>query len=208
MKKAPFVALFALFASSLATYASPYSFANTDGYYLTARAGISLASDAEYDTSAGRNGDIGFNGGFNGSFSFGHYLTDAWSIELEYSYRAHDIDQLGGTGNNGDMSFNSIMFNAQYDVALSYDLYWYVGLGLGVSFTDFKDGRTGRNDNDVVFAYQFLTGFGYQIDQNWALVFGYRMFSTFDHDYSIGGANYDVDAPFLHIFEAGLKFTF
>ena len=191
--------------------ASPFSYFQPEGFYISSTASLSIAqdSDARYGNGAA-SGEIEFNNGLGMTASVGHHFGESWRVELEYAYRSTDIDTLNprpaAMGNTGSLTSHSLMINALYDVNLNYNFFWYSGGGIGVALTNFKSGS--KEDDDMVFAYQLMTGFGYRLSQQTSFVLGYRIFHTLKQDYTINGVNADVDGSWQHIFEMGIRYDF
>jgi opacity protein-like surface antigen len=143
-------------------------------------------------------------------------------MDIEYTYRNHDIDGIatGGIsrGVSGDMTAHSGMAN----------LYWefvrfptqrfkpYLGAGLGfASFeTDLSDGAgstvlSNPEENDSSMAYQFMAGVNYQTNRNFDLFLEYRLFGAdsfrIDTIPGAGGGNYNYEADNLF---GGLRWNF
>lgn len=205
MKKLSLIlASFAVAALSL--NASPYSFLDNNDYYLSVSGNFTTNVDSDVSRNPGGTGDLEFDNGYGVTGAIGRYFHDV-RIELELSYRAQDLDNFNNVGLAGDMNYTNLMINMVYEVPLGRYFYFYSGAGIGASWVTLD---IGTDDEDTaVFAYQFMTGLGYNLTERLSLYFGYRFFRTMDTDFSnLNGANWDIEASTQHIFEAGLKFDF
>lgn len=187
--------------------ASPFSYFQDNGYYVSTTASASILNNSDVDASNGMSGDLDYNTGFGVTGAIGKHFSDSWRVELEYAYRGNDTDNFSSVGPiSGNWRSHSLMVNALYDINLNYNFFWYGGVGIGFAATKLE--LNGHNDTDVVFAHQFLTGFGYRLSQKTSFVVGYRIFHTVKQDYSLNNTSYDVHGPWQHIFEMGLRYEF
>lgn len=213
MKKLLFTLALACLAVATAQ-AAPYSYSkSTQGWYIASNIGIGLISDPDVSANNGLlpgSGEADTDPGFGITFG-GGYEYNNMRFELEYSHRVNDGSITNATGilTNGtdaEYSFNSFMFNFLYDFYLTDAVYWYNGLGLGFSRVKFETNR--GDDTATVLAWQLMTGIGYDLTENVALTFGYRLFTTRDPDFNIGGWNYDAETPFVNTLELGVRYNF
>lgn len=195
---------------------------------------------------------------FGGNLAVG-YALDNWRFELEGSYRnskqrkmpvvlsTTNIDSVNvdNTQNIATSSVSGIemanvnnwalMANAFYDIPLTEDFTWYVGLGAGVAFDTKEVKSTATNtttqqfpaapltatttdlkEKDTLFAYQALTGVSYAITKDIEATLGYRLKGTskpgeFEHKYTSANTTntYKMNMqkwPHSHTIEAGLRF--
>ena len=56
----------------------------------------------------------------------------------------------------------------------------------------------------TVFAWQLMAGFGYEFNENWKLILGYKLFNT--AKVKLGDTK--IKMPFNHTLEAGITYTF
>ena len=81
-------------------------------------------------------------------------------FDLEYSFRKTDMlsdnfNGLGGlSGTKNEVTYHSILFNVSYDWFLYENIFWYTGLGLGVSFVQIHS-TDNFDDTNAEVAYQF-----------------------------------------------------
>ena len=214
--------------------AAPYSYSeSTQGFYVSATGGLGLASDPDLGLSIpavpiDASGETDTDLGFGASAAFG-YEINHFRFELEYSYRQNDgeiagfpVGPLNPDGVTHDLSFHNLMLNVLYDFYLTDTVYWYNGGGIGVAFvkgdvegTTTNGTTVSGDDRSAAFAWQLMTGFGYDITQNVALTLGYRIYSTSSADLNFDLPNIpnadvdaDVDTPFINAFELGVRYNF
>ena len=123
-----------------------------------------------------------------------------------------------------DAKYTSLggMINVYYDYALTDDCALYLGLGLGVARVSLKTTEVaavaGREHEDyenfvlasheyskTVFAWQVMAGVAYDINENWTVEAGYRLFNTAKVKFD--GKN-SIKAPFASSLELGLRYNF
>lgn len=156
---------------------------------------------------------------------FMHPLLKYLAFEFEYSYLNPDIDRsiiINRYGSDyvaveGDIKLNNFMFNVIGKYPRGF-VHPYIGVGLGLSFTDVTatatDGSVSSvsvGDNNTSFAWQLLTGLEFDLANNLALDIGYRYFVTelefnnsMEFDYDTSG-NIDFETSMITM---GVKFMF
>ncbi len=189
--------------------ASPFNYLKPEGFYISALGGASIPDDVDYQSGTSK-GKLEFNGGMSLTAAVGHHFLESWRIELEYSYRTASLDSrtIGGVNTevSGDLSQNSLMMNFIYDVNLNYHFFWYGGAGLGFSLANLSINN--KDDSDLVFSQQMMTGFGYRLSQKTSFVVGYRLFYGLSQKHDLGGVATKIDSPLQHIFELGIRYDF
>ena len=107
-------------------------------------------------------------------------------VELEYTRRSNRLDQAefseGKVSAEGDLTADSLLFNA-FGVYRSSSVWTpYLGAGLGIARITAADlsvtGQPLSDDDALVFAYQFGVGADIAITDFLTLDLGYRLFST------------------------------
>lgn len=124
-----------------------------------------FAGDAKYDLGLGIAGYIGF------------FVQDNIRIEGELSYRANDIDSIGGPV-SGDVETLAVMANALIDFKLESNFEPYLGAGLGLAEVEYRIGVLGFDD--TVLAVQMIAGLGVELSPTVELTVDYRLFMTED----------------------------
>ena len=124
-----------------------------------------------------------------------------------------------------DAKYTSLgaMINAYYDYALTDECSLYLGLGLGVARVACKTTKVdavagagadnGFNNFNIpsheysktVFAWQVMAGVAYDINENWTVEAGYRLFNTAKVKFD--GKN-SIKAPFASSLDLGLRYNF
>lgn len=168
------------------------------GWYAGGNLGLSILHDSDNAYSGGGSDrweyDAGVGFGFMGGWDFGNNVR----AELEVSYRTNDADRRVGPtmGLHGSTSALAVMGNGFYDFHLGQ---WvpYAGMGLGFArvASDIDGGGTLLvDDSDIVFAYQFIGGIGYNITPKFVLSLDYRIFGTTDPELTTpGGTKFDAE---------------
>lgn len=208
MKKS-FLALFISLAACAAAYAAPVSYANSNaGWYAAGNLSMGMATDPDVRATGLGNGEIDTDIGMGIALAGGYEMGN-FRIEGEYSFRQN----AGNSANmpllvdqSLDFRFHSFMVNVYHDFYLTDEVYWFNGFGLGVSFVKLK--APGGDDRDSVLAWQLMTGFGYDLTENIALTFGYRLFTTRDPSFNINNSIYQADTPIINSLEVGIRYNF
>ena len=168
------------------------------------------ASDLDYDLGWGLSGQIGYLPNFAGSG------LNGLRFEFEGAYRRNDLDSVKVSGVSGsaggDITSAAYMVNMYYDVETGSQWKPYLGGGLGWSEVslDTAGALLTVDDEDNVFAYQFMAGLGYVPTSipltEWTL--GYRFFATEDPSFT-NNAGVKIDSEYYtHNVELGAKFRF
>jgi OmpA-OmpF porin, OOP family len=211
MKRLILTAIFALVFITTSAQAAD------KGMYVSGNAGLSMASDSDLSVLGFDIGEISFDPGFNVAGALG-YDYGSIRAEFEIAYRAWDMDEFTiplaippcpCTGPvDGDASALSFMVNGYYDFQITNSsLAPYLGGGIGGANVN-ADLGLGADDSDFVFAYQFMTGIGFEINPSTTLTLGYRYFATTDPGFDIGVGT-DLEATVsAHEFNVGARFMF
>ena len=190
--------------------AAGYDNAPATNIYVEGRAALTLLMDQ--DVSGGTNGDASFDPGFGGSLAVGYHVFDSVRVELEAVADASDIDRASpitaGRAGTGDTITMGGFVNGAYDIDTGTAFTPYIGGGLGVLRIDAEYGAFGADDEDVMPAYQVLTGVSWQVVRQTALTLGYRYRRT------IGDPRFDAPGGAIeteygsHGFQIGLRYRF
>lgn len=163
----------------------------------------------------GKRDNVEYKTGGNGSVEFG-VSYDAWRLGLELAYRSASIKKVNGAdfAAGTSVKYTSLagMVNAYYDYALTEECFLYAGLGCGLAQAGYKY-KTAAADYTVsklVFAWQLMAGVGYDINENFTVSAGYRLFNTSKVKATgFAQANLvDKKAPYCHSVELGLRYSF
>ena len=179
-------------------------------WYVGLSGSVSWLPDADIDGAA-VNTEVAYNTGWGAGASIG-YMPSAeipffnrMRYELEVFYRSADIDSFKGVAATGfdNVSSVSYMANAIYDFDTGTQFVPYIGAGAGMSDVEFG------NDKDMVFAYQFMTGIGYEpsLIPNTVWSVGYRYFATEDASIAASPSSFKLEHS-AHNLEAGLRMKF
>lgn len=137
--------------------------------YIQGQAGMFLPA-ADLD-------DADFDNGFNGSFSYGRYLTEYLKVEGTLDLSAMDRDSSGVNSTTGNYSRDDQLSASGILVALKgeypagpFDLFGGVGIGMyGIQLNSEVDsqrfGSFDKDDSDTVFGAQLSLGTNYNINE-------------------------------------------
>lgn len=188
-----------------------YSMANDDAFYLKANIGIGMNLDSDVDNISGTtdSAKITYDAGFTGSLAAGYDFANPLRMELELIRQKSDLEiftynNIYGNLNEGDLKKHSLMVNVFYDVDTGSAWTPFVGAGLGWSRIDIDaPGFNSSDSDDDVFAYQFIGGVAYAINEQWSVDAQYRFKGT--SDATIDGADFNVNSNDVMV---GLRFSF
>jgi opacity protein-like surface antigen len=189
------LSLFAIAAILAATVG-----ARAQSAYFGVQAGFNFTHDGEFDNSGL---DATFDRGYAYGAMLGYYLNKNFRLEGELTYRGNSIGSVGGVPAPDKISSTAIMANAYYDFTMGGSWTPYVGGGLGVARVNFQSAADVR---DMVLAYQFIGGLGYNVTSNTVVTLDYRYFgvdtptfeagTTFDLEYTNSTFMFGVRASF------------
>ena len=174
--------------------------------YVAVKGGYSILSKKD---------NVKYKNGFVGAAEFG-VSYDAWRLGLEVAYRQNKIND-GKTTNEDVELYNKInalsaMVNVYYDYALTDECSLYLGLGLGAAKVAFVNKAANAHKAEctkTVFAWQVMAGVAYDINENWTVEAGYRLFNTSKSrvlDGDLEGKK--IKMPFASSLELGLRYNF
>ena len=134
----------------------------------------------------GGKGELASDPGFGVTGALGYAWENGLRTEAELGYRRNDFDKVSGGaygtrftgGVDGHTSALSGMFNVLYDYDTKSAFTPYIGSGLGLANVTAESDRLRVDNNDVVFAYQFMGGVRYALTDNISLRTGYRYLTT------------------------------
>jgi opacity protein-like surface antigen len=187
--------------------------------YIAAHGGFNLRDDSSSQalTNGGVSNSIEYDTDLNASLSLGYELED-WPVRpaIELGYISSDVDRISANGAplgpqflRGDLEAFNLMANLFYDQELTDDIDGYLGVGLGGSYQEANfAGQTGTvnfsEDDDTVFAYQFMAGLAWHYTDRTIFDLGYRYWDSQDPDFSFG----EIDGEPTHLFEIGVRYKF
>lgn len=173
-----------------ATAQAAQSAQNANSIYAGLFGGFTFVPDVTL-SQGGASSNLELDPGFN----FGAVVGYKWAIGLraegEISYRQNDTDNESGIPVSGDMSALAFMGNAWYDFHLGTPWIPYVGGGLG--FANVSVDVPAGNDGDVVFAWQFGGGVGYEFSPGVVASVDYRYLATEDPNFSLSTGSIDAE---------------
>lgn len=173
--------------------------------------GLSLLEDA--DTGPGTP-DAKFDPGFAVGGTFGARIVDAFTarVELDVSYRRHEVDEVGNASGDGDANAVGLLANFWLDLINRSSFTPYVGGGLGAAYINFNDIEAGGvevvDDDDWVFAWQLGGGVGWEVTPNVTIGLDYRWFATAAPNFEDSAGN-DFDSEYSsHNILASVRYGF
>ncbi|RPI52436.1 MAG: porin family protein [Deltaproteobacteria bacterium] len=149
-----------------------------------------IRDEAEFDTGLGMTGAIGYN------------LGNGLRTEFEMGFRFNDVDRQFPEGIGGDVSSFSAMGNAFFDFMPGNQVSPFIGAGIGIANVEFDVDFWGEDD-DTVFAYQFMAGVSYAVSYNMNIDLQYRYFATEDPNFDFFEAEYNT-----HSMMGGVRINF
>lgn len=198
--------LFGMFGLAAGSLMADSAVATTFNPYFAVKGGYSILSKKD---------NVKFKGGFNGAVEAG-VSYDAWRLGLEVAYRQNKINENKTTNNMVKGIYNKInalsgMINVYYDYALTDECSLYVGAGVGAAKVAFvtKDANAHKSEcTKTVFAWQVMAGVAYDINENWTVEAGYRLFNTSKSRVWNGEQSKKIKMPFASSLELGLRYNF
>lgn len=171
---------------------------STGTKFLPGPGGTTIDTGQRFDGSY--ESDVGFHvGGAIGT----RFYSD-FRAEVEYIYRENAINevgiQAGRTKGSGHVGVMTAMVNGYYDLnVLDIPVVPYVGLGIGYARFDINAKNNARvpestkvSDSDSAFAYSFMAGGSWPVNDMIELVLGYRYLRLTDMDVKASLANKNV----------------
>ena len=194
MNKKVLLGGFSLVAGSLFAAENAVSSFNP---YVAVKGGYSILTKKD---------SIKYKNGFNGAVEFG-VSYDAWRLGLEVSYRQNKIKSSTNANVANYNKINALagMINVYYDYALTEECSLYVGAGLGMAKYNFVAVAGKVETGKCVFAWQVLAGVAYDINENWTVEAGYRLFGTSKVKISNTAK---IKTPLQNSLELGLRYNF
>lgn len=196
-------------------------------WYASFSAQYVMTDDYDFKTTTQgfpARGNYTFDNGFGAGLAAGYQPSKYFRFEGEFSYRTIDLDtghvrvfdaagnviaedtipssaEDADDGSKEEYGFNTVnlMLNAFLDLPLPFAEQFvpYVGGGIGWTFQ-----TNGAEENS--FAYQFLTGIGWQADEQTVISLGYRYYEASGFDF---GYEEDYEAT-THTAEFGIRYNF
>ncbi len=189
-------------------------------WYVGVKGSLNYVDDTNI-ASANRNvGDLGFDSGYGVAGSIGYTpgptgsVLDYTRFEFEIGHRFNDLENFTAGGKVSSVSGNiksySYMMNAYFDFDTQTQVSPYVGAGIGLDTISMSSKGLGVQDEDKVFAYQFMAGLGWQPEfmLNTVLQVGYRYHGTTDPTFTASTGQSVEHEYTTHALEAGARFRF
>jgi opacity protein-like surface antigen len=193
--------------------------------YVAVRAGGSFVGDSELAAdldpmtvpSLDEN-ELEFENSYTFAGSVGYDLPDSiLRPEFEVSYFSSDVDSFKVDGVRqpagavrGDLETLNFLGNLYVDIPLDDRWDVFLGGGAGASIVTADFGGTGlgvldlESEDDMVLAYQFLSGVAWHFDEKRTLELSYRAWNSQDPNYDFG----DLDSPLIQTVQLGFRMNF
>lgn len=186
---------------------------------------VTLQENGQGPVSGKLQGDIDYDNDHSFAVAFG-YKYKTVRVEVEYSHRNHALNALGadvsvpGFGpveysdsfiNEAAVDLDITMVNLYYETVLNDQFAWYGGAGLGLAMIDIQS--PGRNDTQMLLAWQLMSGLIIEVSDQVHLVTGYRLFKAEDasltfEDAASHSRSGVMEVPWIHSFEIGMRIYF
>ena len=156
--------------------------AEGEGFYFNGSLGGSFAEKVDVKEFLGAlsNVRVKLDPGVHVGAAAGYNFTHWFGVELETGILANNIDKLGTSSPDAALSHVPLMANVmlRYDTG-SLPVIPYIGAGIGgdssILVIDDSLGVDGA-DADLVFAYQFMAGLRYRINDRMSAGLGYKFY--------------------------------
>jgi len=180
------------------------------GNYVSGNLGAVFVEDADWD-DRWDSGEFTFDTGIGLTAALGSTLGNGARGEIELGYRSNDFDKVkfdggGSYGLDGDVSTLSLMGNAYYDFPVGGPLTPFIGGGLGIANITADIDDVG-DDDDTVFAYQFILGAGLVASEVVTVDLQYRYFATSDPEFEDEFDSLDTEYA-THNLMVGVRYSF
>ena len=163
--------------------------------YISGNLGAVILNDSDIDDGP-LSGEFTFDTGVGFVGALGSSLQNDGRVEVELGYRKNDFDEtkidgLGKADIDGDITSLSLMGNAYYDISTEGSFSPYIGAGLGFANIEADLDDVGDED-DTVFAYQFILGGSFASSETLSVDLQYRYFATDDPEFDGLDAEYST----------------
>lgn len=199
MKKQWITSLMTSLALLMPSVASAqYCIGTNGGWYAGALGGITDWMGTHVQDAAGDVYDIEWDMGYVAGAYLGYEYGCGWQIEGQFSYHRSEVKKLvlesthTDVNGNGSMEYLVGMFNLIHSAHWGSDeccLRPFCGVGFGGVYSIFNDQSTGTvyDDEDYVWAYQFIFGIAMVIDECFDLAVEYHNLNIADGVYETAG---------------------
>ena len=186
------------------------------GPYFSVNGGAVWVEDSDLSLSGfGDFAEFSYETGYTVNAAFGHAYANGLRLELEIPYRTNDLDEFSvfgiGLGTiDGEVSSWGAMVNFYVDLDTGSAFKPFIGAGIGVANVEFEIERDSEDDN--VFAYQLMAGFGYALSKEVTFDLQYRFYATDDPEFAVhvpDVGRVTIESEYMtHNVMAGLRFNF
>jgi len=165
------------------------------GTYISGNLGLVTVNDSDTDDGLD-TGEFTFDKGAGIVWALGSSFQNGGRVEAELGYRSNSFDELkvDGVGKfdiDGDITSNSLMGNAYYDISTEGSFTPYIGAGIGFALVE-ADFDYFDSEDDTVFAYQLILGGSFSSSEQFSVDLQYRYFATDDPEFNGLDAEYST----------------
>ena len=157
--------------------------------------------------------ELSYDTGYVVNAALGQAYSNGVRAELELAYRTNDLDDLKLTffgfpasiPVGGEVTSWGFLANAYYDFPTQSAIRPFIGAGIGAVNVDIdlKVDGVSDSEDDWVFAYQLMAGFGIAVTKDVMFDVQYRFLGTDDPDFD------GIEVEYMtHNVMAGLRFNF
>lgn len=148
--------------------------------YIKLYGGLSHLSDKSFTqeevSSNGATGEAKFNNGFLWGGAIGYKIKENFLAEIAWDYSSNNNENIsfsdGNSYESGNFASSIFFLNGYYQFIINSNLKPYLGFGLGyVQEIDLDLEKNGAEDSysdNNNFAYQFIIGSEYKINNNFS----------------------------------------
>jgi opacity protein-like surface antigen len=165
--------------------------AQAPGMYFSGNVGAIWLKDSDVTWYDGDLDEAEFETGVGFTGAFGYDFGTGFRAEVELGFRFNDVDRQFPDGIGGEVYSSSFMGNAFFDFMPGYQVSPFIGAGIGVANVEF-DVDYWDEEDDTVFAYQFMGGVSFAVSYNMYVDIQYRYFVTEDPDFDYFEAEYET----------------
>jgi opacity protein-like surface antigen len=166
--------------------------ASAQSFYAGAYGGGNFAHESDVTINGVSGTTVSMNTGYAAGGFAGYDFGNGFRLEGELAYRKNGLDELSVGGSSvameGDVVTLALMVNGLYDFDTGSALTPHIGAGAGMAKFSLLDaaivGNPTENNDDMVFAYQFIAGAGYDLSPTVTLFADYRLLGTTNPEFT------------------------
>ncbi len=159
------------------------------GVYFNAGVGVNWADDVDVEI-AGISGNVDLDVGARLGLGVGYNFNKYMGVEFDTGFLWNDFDDFDGSLWHLPFMVNGVF---RYPNESKFEPYVGGGIGGSLDILYVDDFGIDDTDTDFNFAWQFLAGVRYMLQDNMSLGLGYKFLGVSSSDYDIDGIDIDVD---------------